>query len=155
MAIGQHKGVWITNEYFSGHLYAIMPSILRSIATICNSANRVTDYYIGVASGEDYFKALKSRIDERKLSWGVTHMYLLYASSSEQNTRNMERAIEAHFNGKPPPRKGGADRTKRIRLDDIAGFNAPLATFRNDTGGGGGRSGSSGNYFLYLAFRRV
>jgi hypothetical protein len=100
-----------------------------------------------VASGIDYFAALKSRIDKRKRAWGVTHMYLLYGSSSERYTRDMERAIEARFNQK--------DQRRHIRKDEIAGFTAPAATFQNTTGGGGGRKGLADNDFLYLAFRRV
>jgi len=142
-----HKGVLISNEMFTGHLHAAMPSVFRSIVTICNRNSGVTDFYIGVASGVDYWSALKSRIDARKLAWGVTHMYLLYGSGSEAYTRQMERAIEAHFAGK--------DQRQNIRADRLAGFNAPAAVLRNATGGGGGRPGLSGNYFLYLALRRA
>ena len=140
-------GVWITNEYFSGHLHQTLPSVFRSIATICNSNSGVSDFYIGVASGIDYFEALQSRIDSRKVAWGVTHMYLLYGSSSERYTRAMEHAIEAHFSGK--------EQRANIRPEGFSGFSHPPATFRNATGGGGGRRGQSGNYFLYLAFRKA
>lgn len=139
--------VKISNEMFTGHVHAIMPSVFRSIVAICNRNSGVTDFYIGVASGVDYWSALKSRIDERKLAWGVTHMYLLYGSGTERYTRDMERAIEAHFRGKA--------QRQNIHTDRIAGFNHPVATLQNATGGGGGRRGSSGNYFLYLALRKA
>lgn len=140
-----YDGVWITNQHFSGHLHATLPTVFRSIARVCHSTSGVTDFYIGVASGLNYHEALKSRIRDKR-SWGVTHMYLLYASSSERYTRAMEKAIECHWSG----REQGA----RMPVESFSGFSVPLGTIQNRRGGGGGRKGQSGNYFLYLAFRK-
>ena len=140
-----HDGVWITNRYFSGHVHKTLPTVFRSIAQICHANSGVTDYYIGVASGADYLVALKSRIRDKR-HWGVTHMYLLYASSSERYTRTMEKAIEAHWSGR--------DQGANIFVEDIAGFAIPQGVNQNIRAGAGGRRGSSGNYFLYLAFRK-
>lgn len=127
-----YRGVEITDTYFTGHRNVILPTLIRSVSAICRTDRAVFLYYVGVASGYDYHSALKSRIDEKKLSFLTNRMYLLYQSSSETNTRRLEAQLVDHF---------------QYVKSDIRVWNS--------TGGGGGRRGSGPYYFVYLATSRA
>ena len=124
----EHHGVIITNEHFTGHASDIYPTLIRSIAGIIREGSQTAFYYIGIASGPDYLSALKRRIDSKKLNYGVTRMYLLYASTSERYTRDLEDRLIERF----------ADVDAEWRL-------------WNSAPGGGGRPSGGPQYFLYLA----
>lgn len=127
MAYETFKGVEVTDTYFTGHRTVILPTLVRSISAILRADRLYGEFYIGIASGHDYWFALTRRIDDYKIECGISRMYLLYQSSSETNTRDLERALEAHYS--------------EVRPDEIL----------NRTGGGGGRRGSGPLYFVYLA----
>ncbi|MEO0820229.1 MAG: hypothetical protein AAF074_07350 [Pseudomonadota bacterium] len=123
----RHKGVEITNTYFTGHASNILPVLIRSVTQICREGRNVSGHYVGIASGVDYWQALTRRVDDYKLDCGVTRVYLLYESSTEQYTRQLETQLESHFSEVSPDRS------------------------LNRTGGGGGRPSAGPKYFLYLA----
>jgi hypothetical protein len=127
-----YRGVEITNTYFSGHHQVIFPTLVRSISAITRADRSVFLYYVGVASGTDYLSALKRRIDDKKLEYHTNRMYLLYQSSSENNTRRLEADLVQHI--------------VNVKGDD---------RLWNGTGGGGGRHGSGPLYYLYLATSRA
>ena len=87
----------ITNEYFTGHPYAILPTLIRSVAQICREGRGVEKFYIGIASGNNHYDALKRRYDQKKAAAGTTHMYLLYQSRTEANTKRLESALIHYF----------------------------------------------------------
>ncbi len=123
-----YRGVEITDSYFTGHPSMIFSTLVRSISAICRFDRPVYLYYIGVASGCDYYSALSRRVDEKKLEYQTTRMNLIYQSSSEQNTRLLEKQLVKRF--------------QHVKADDRVW---------NSTGGGGGRRGSGPLFFLYLA----
>ncbi len=123
-----YRGVRITSTYFSGHKNVVYDTIQRSVTQICREGRGVGAFYIGIASGPDYYFALSRRIDAKKMDRGVTDMYLLYQSSSERNTCDLERWLIDHF--------------REIKPDDRL-WNSAI--------GGGGRPGSGPYFFLYLA----
>ena len=123
-----YKGVKVTNRYFSGHKNVILPTLIKSIEQIIRADRYVVEAYIGVASGKDYWDALTSRIDEKKVEHGVNCMDLIYMSTSEDYTRSLEDQLIEHF--------------KKERGD---------VRFWNDKAGGGGRKGSGPAFCLYLA----
>jgi hypothetical protein len=127
-----YRGVEITDTYFTGQHYVILPTLIRSISAITRADRPVFLFYVGVASGLDYAQALKRRIDDKKLEYHTSRMYLLYQSSSEANTRLLESQLVEHF--------------AFIKGDE---------RLWNSTGGGGGRRGAGPNYFLYLATSRA
>jgi hypothetical protein len=126
-----YRGVRITDTYFTGHKVQIYSTLIRSISAICRLDRSVGLFYVGVASGPDYWTALTRRVDTKKLENGVTDMYLLYQSSSERNTRDLEAWLITHY--------------QEFQEDD---------RIWNAVGGGGGRRGSGPYYFLYLAVTR-
>lgn len=126
-----HKGVRITNTYFTGHKNVILTTLIRSISAICREDRWVSMYYVGIGSGWDHESALKRRIDDKKLFFGTTDMYLLYESSSETNTKEIETFLVDHFK------------------DDRADLRV-----WNSAKGGGGRPGSGPYFYLYLAITR-
>lgn len=127
-----YRGVEITDTYFTGHRGVVLPTLVRSISAIARSDRPVFLFYVGVASGADYLSALKRRIDDKKLSYHTSRMYLMYRSASETNTRMLEAELVRHF--------------QNVKADE-RNWNA--------TGGGGGRRGSGPWYFLYLATSRA
>ena len=127
-AMETYRGVEITDSYFTGHPSMIFSTLVRSISAICRFDRPVYLYYIGVASGCDYYSALSRRVDEKKLEYQTTRMNLIYQSSSEQNTRLLEKQLVKRF--------------QHVKADDRVW---------NSTGGGGGRRGSGPLFFLYLA----
>merc|ERR1711907_449984 len=112
----------------TGGKHAVLSSLIRSVAAYCREDSNVKKMYIGIASGDDAKAAMKRRYDEYKEDEGLNHMVALYASSSEENTRDVEAALEEYF------RKNGRN--------------------INRTGGGGGRPSAGPNYYVYLAMRR-
>lgn len=147
--------VRITNTYFSGHRGTIIPTLTRSINAIIREGRRPDFFYIGIASGYDYYFALKRRIDEKKIEKGVNHMHLLYQSSSQKNTKLLEEALIWHFKGRDP------DYKKIGRIAPLVGSISGHRTasglehlFWNDMPGGGGRPGAGPYYYLYLAVSR-
>ena len=126
------KGVRITDTYFTGHKTAVLPTLTRSISAICREDRGVSLFYIGIASGWDHEAALKRRIDDKKIFFGTTDMYLLYQSTSETNTKEIESYL--------------VDRFKDEKAD--------LRVW-NSARGGGGRPGSGPFFFLYLALTRA
>lgn len=131
MLYEDYKGVEITHTYFTGHRGVILPTLRRSIAAICRNDRGIGGWYIGIASGVDYWHALTRRVDDYKLSVGISRMYLLYQSTSERYTRSLERSLEQEFRA----------------LDRVPSLNR--------TGGGGGRPSEQPLFFLYLAVRRL
>lgn len=125
-----YKGVEISNTTFTGAHSAILPTLRRSFSAICREGRGVNAWYIGVASGTDYWTALKRRIDNYKLSVGINRVYLMYQSSSEKNTRSLERILEREFRD-------------HNRIPTL-----------NRKGGGGGRYSAGPFYFVYLAVNR-
>ncbi len=123
-----YRGVEITDSYFTGHPSMIFSTLVRSISAICRFDRPVYLYYIGIASGYDYYSALARRIDQKKLEYQTTRMNLIYQSSSERHTRQLEANLVDHF--------------QYIKADDRVW---------NSTGGGGGRRGSGPRFYLYLA----
>lgn len=127
-----YRGVEITDSYFTGHRNLILPTLIRSVSAITRADRPVFLFYVGVASGPDYLSALKRRIDDKKLSYHTSRMYLMYESGSETNTRALEAELVRYF--------------QEIKADD---------RLWNGTGGGGGRRGSGPYYYLYLATSRA
>lgn len=126
------SGVRITDTYFTGHTSVILPTLRRSVSAICRTDRDVFFFYIGVASGPDHAFALRRRIDKKKLERSVTDMYLLYASSSERNTKRLEEELIDHF--------------KYLQSDDRIWNAAP---------GKEGRPSEGPNYYLYLAASKL
>ena len=123
----KYKGVEITNTYFTGHASQVMSTLNRSISAILRQDRQWSGFYIGIASGIDYWRGLTRRVDDYKLQNGVKRMYLLYETSSQPMLRSIERQLEARYAQLRP------------------------ASILNRTGGGAGRPSSGPKFFLYLA----
>lgn len=126
------RNVRITNTYFTGHPTVVWPRLVRSISQICRTGRGVDVYYIGIASGYDHYQALGRRIDERKVAYGTTDMYLLYHSTAERYTKRLEDWLIDHF--------------QEVKADMRVWNSAP---------GGGGRPSTGPNYYLYLATSKL
>jgi hypothetical protein len=122
-----YRGVEITDTYFTGHKSVILPTLVRSISAILREDRSYGGFYIGIASGYDYWFALTRRVDDYKIECGISRMYLIYQSTSQDWTRDIERELELRYS--------------ELRPDDIL----------NRTGGGGGRRGSGPLFYVYLA----
>ena len=120
--------VKILEYYWTGHASQYLVPLKRSIAGICRTDRGVANFYIGIASGAYPYDALYRRIDSRKKIWGVSDIWMLYASRSSRSVRWLESELVDHFWGDP-------------RL-------------RNHVAGGGGRIGKGPFHYLYLAHGR-
>ena len=87
--------------------------------------------YIGITSGTDPVKAMKSRVDQKKRELGINKMRLLYQTSSRDNCTKVESKL--------------IDYSKTIH----GNIN------KNDIGGGGGRipADSQNYYYVYAAYK--
>ena len=86
--------------------------------------------YIGITSGDDPVRAMKSRVDSKKIELGINCMRLLYQTSSYDNSTRVESELIEH--------------SKAIHR----GKNA------NEKGGGGGRIPSCPEkYYVYVAYK--
>jgi hypothetical protein len=121
------RGVEITDTCFTGGKNAILPTLKRSISAIVRCDGAWEQFYIGIASGPDYWIALSRRVDAYKLNCGVRRMYLIYESRSQQNVRFVETELERYYTTLRP------------------------ADTLNRRGGGAGRTGFGPRYYLYLA----
>eukprot|EP00698_Gefionella_okellyi_P018648 TRINITY_DN5617_c0_g1_i1.p1 TRINITY_DN5617_c0_g1~~TRINITY_DN5617_c0_g1_i1.p1 ORF type:complete len:131 (-),score=25.39 TRINITY_DN5617_c0_g1_i1:34-426(-) len=117
-----------TSSVITGHPSQILESLHRSVAQYIRAGSNVTKFYIGIASGDDAIRAIRRRYDEYKFDEGISEVIALYSSSSEDYTRAVETDLEQFF---------------RQHQRNI-----------NRVGGGGGRTSSGPQYFVYIALRR-
>ena len=115
---------------WTGHANQYLAPLKRSISAVCRRDRGVSDFYIGIASGPDFFYALDRRIDGRKLKWGCAAIWNMYTSRSLRSVAWLETELIDHY---------------RARGD---------LRLRNAVRGGGGRMNSQPYNFLYLAFNK-
>ena len=120
------QGVEILDYSWTGHANQYLVPLKRSVAAICRSDRRISDFYIGVASGNDVASALRRRLDKQKMRWRCSKIWNLYSSTSRNSVLWLEDELISHFR-------------RDMRLRNIAS-------------GGGGRLGEQTHHYLYLAF---
>lgn len=106
----------------------VQDALIRSIAAYCREDRNVVKMYIGIGSGSDAISAMKRRYDDFKRDEDINHMVALYSSSSEGNSKEMEKALCDYFY--------------------LHGRHI------NRAPGGGGRPSGGPCYYIYLAMRR-
>ena len=112
----------------TGGKLAVLETLKRRVAGFCRADSNVKKMYIGIASGTDARSAMARRFDDYKREEGINLMIALYASSSQDSTREVEDELVRHFDMVHP-------------------------RCINRTGGGGGRGSAGPVYFVYLAVR--
>ena len=115
----------------TGSKLQMVSHLRRSVPQMLREGSNVVGYYVGIASGDEVFRALRRRYDKYKKANGLCEMVAVYASSSEENTRHVETEIEEYCT---------ASDSRAFKL--------------NRRGGGGGRKSSGPVFFLYLALWR-
>lgn len=53
--------------------------------------------YIGISSGDNAIDSMKRRLDDFKQEEGINEFVALYESSSQENTRDIERFLIEKF----------------------------------------------------------
>ena len=85
--------------------------------------------YIGITSGSDPVKAMKSRVDSKKRSLGINCMRLLYETDNHDNCTEVESRL----------------------------INYSIAIHgdknKNEIGGGGGRKPEASRHYVYAAYQ--
>lgn len=119
---------YYVNDVAKGRLdHELMKRLKQKIIRYGNEA---AVEYIGITSGTDPMKAMKSRVDTKKKQLGINEMRLLYQTSDRDDCTEVEselikysKTIHGHIN-------------------------------ENEKGGGGGRiPDTSQNYYVYAAYK--
>ncbi len=122
------RSVQIRDESVCGGKVAVLESGKRCVAAIACPVRNAKGLYIGIASGRDPLRAVRRRFDTYKRSRGINEIVVVYASSSESNSRCVEKAL----------------------VDWFAGHKRSF----NRVGRGGGRPSSGPLFFVDVAVRR-
>ena len=81
----------------TGGRHAVLNPLVRKISAVCRQDRTVQNFYIGIASGVDYERALARRVDNYKELNGISEMILLYQSSSQRFCREVESYLIEYF----------------------------------------------------------
>lgn len=106
----------------------LLETMHRRVGALVGVGTGVKKAYVGIASGPDARAAMRRRYDDYKFGEGISHMYALYATSSDDYCRKVE--------------------------DDLVSFLARSDVSINRTGGGGGRRSGEDTFYVYLAVRK-
>jgi hypothetical protein len=101
---------------------------LRRRVSALTRDGRCDAFYVGITSGDDCLKALRSRMDAFKAESGLHEIVVIAETDNAEEAADMERELEAYN-----------------RVDDRC---------LNQRAGGGGRRGKGPRYFVYVAIRR-
>lgn len=122
--LGGYLGADIEDNYLTGPPSQVLGQ-LRSSVSGYTRPGRAKHFYVGIASGADSESALRRRLDAYKRQLGINRMVCIYQSSSQNNSRLVEKELIDFF-------------------DEVEGI-------ANRVGGGGGPDSAGPRFFVYLA----